>query len=571
METHFKPASPQVLSEIRDKKKRKENFITGEVIETIEKKEQLSNLHGHYTLEFFNEAGEMVEKVEADNAVPLVYSQLGTTRQLADVGIQHLASKDEWGGFNFPKFFNEGFIFYTQENNIQEEHIQGAIPSGQAIGLSTLDQAYSGNATFAGSINQSLCTVESGHNVTTMTYAIDFALERGNGTFDTVWLGHLSNQRYESSFTEMKFKVGGHMRYVDVLSPKFSELNPDLKFSSNTTHPVFYPLGGYTHFGQNYSTDSKSDVQGFFLYDSAPGTNEATLQKVEVLNNEFNTCEAGGATVYKGKPAIMKRQPVATNTYELVYFDLIKDTTFQLTNPQVIKLSTASIPNHNKLRLIHVKSFDNALYAFFKPVEEWSLDPKALFYCVKYSSDGKTYYGHTTFNYDSGATGVATDQYKLQSSLDVYRINGVDYMVLAYSHGMDHGNATVHYHVITSENKVLDKSKMNAFVETPRSNSAIWRQVEPNGLFFAQTCDFGSNSKLKLLALIPPFSHTKIPTTVKDSSQSMRLTYTIKIYHNVAEQYLPQKASLEEKILPIEDKEENNGVFSKIKSVFSSK
>lgn len=570
METRFKPASPHILSEIRDKKKRKENFITGEVIESVEKKEQLTNIRGDYCLEFFDKGGKLVEKIEAENATPLLYSRLGTTRQLSDLGILSKTSNYIWGDFSYPRFFDEGFIFFTQENNLQTESIRGAIPSGNLIGMSVLDQTYTGESNFAGSVNQSLCTVEAGHNVTTMTYAVDFTLERGNGTFDTVWLGHHTSNRYEQGFNEMKFKVGGSFKPVDNLSPAFSSINQDLSFSKNDSYPDFFPLDGYTYFGHNFDDDSNSDMQGYFIYDSTPGSNEVTLQRVEVLNNEFNSCEAGGAAVYKGKPAVMKRKPVSTNLYEFLSFDLIKDVSFQLTNPQSVKLSTASLPNHPDLRLIHIKSFENALYAIFKPFEaEWGKD--AVIYCVKYSNDGTTYYGHTTFNFDAGSTGVSQDKFKTQSAVDVYRINDVDYFVIAYEHNLNNQYATPYYCALTNENKVVDRSKLNAFSNAPGANSSIWRQLEPNGLFFSQTHSRGSNCGLKLMALMAPFSHTKINTTVKDSSQSMRLTYTVKIYHNIAEQYLPPKKSLEENLLLSEDQEENISIFSKFKSVFSTK
>ena len=574
MQSEFKPASVVGVTEIRDKKKKKENFITGEITETIEAKQQLKHIKGEYTLEFFDENGKLTEKIEAENATPIIYSKLGTSRQLSDLGVLNKAEKYSWGDFAYPKFFDEGFIFFTQENNLQSEHIQGAIPSGQTIGLTTIDNAYTGSSTFAGSVNKSLSTVEAGHNVTTLTYVSDFSLEKSNGTFDTVWLGHHTNNRSETSYNEMKFKVGGHLKFVDFLSPTFNTINPDVTFSKNENYPAFLPLDGYTYFGQNFKNDSNSDRQGYFIYDSAPETNETSFQKVVVLNNEFNSCEASGPAVYRGKPAVIKRMPTATNSYELVYFDLIKDSSFQLTNPQVIKLSTASLPNHSDLRLIHVKSFENALYAIFKPVET-SFDKAAIIYCVKYSANGQTYHGHTTFNYDEGSSNVAQDSFKMQHFTDVYRINNVDYLIVAYEHNLNSQYATTYYCAITNENKVVDKSKLNAFSETVGSNNVIWRQLEPNGLFFSQSCGLSGNSMLKLSALMPPFSHTKIATTTKDASQSMRLTYNVKIYNNIAEQYLPAKtalnSTLEEKNLHFEEVEGNNSIFSKLKSVFTSK
>ena len=260
----------------------------------------------------------------------------------------------------------------------------------------------------------------------------------------------------------------------------------------------------------------------------------------------------------------MKRKPVSTNLYELVYFDLIKDSTFQMVNPQIIKLSTASLPNHEDLRLMHIKSFDDALYAIFKPVEsEWG-EP-ATIYCVKYSSDGITYYGHTTFTADSN--NFAQDKHLTQSAVDVYRINNVDYFVIAYDPGMNHQYAIPYYIALTNENKVVDKSKMNAFSEVTGQNQTVWRQIEPNGLFFTQS-GFSQDSLLKLVALMPPFSHTKIQTTVKDASQSMRLTYTVKIYHNISQQFLLPKSSLEEINVLTEEEEEKNRIFSKIRSIF---
>ena len=573
MQSEFKPASVVGVTEIRDKKKKKENFITGEITETIEAKQQLKHIKGEYTLEFFDQDGNLTEKIEAENATPIIYSKLGTSRQLDDLGIKGKGSKDIWGNFSYPRFFDDGFIFFTQENNLQTEHVQGAIPSGQTVGLTTIDSAYTGSATYAGSVNKSLSTTEAGHNVTTLTYVSDFSLEKSNGTFDTVWLGHVSNQRYESSFEEMRYKVGGHFKHVDFLSPKFSSMI-ETTFSKNESYPQFFPIDGYTHFGQNFENDSNADMQGYFIYDSAPDTNEATFQKVTVLNDAFNNCEAGGAAIYRGKPAIIKRMPTATNSYEVVYFDLSKDSVFQLTNPQVIKLSTASLPNHADLRLMHIKSFENALYAIFKPVET-SWDAQAVCYIVKYNATGSTYQSHTTFNFDSGSGTVAQDKFKLQGSTDIYRINNVDYFVIAYNHGFDHRNAPVYYCAITNENKVLSKPQLNAFVEVPERNYMLWRQLEPNGLFFSQTGELGNNSMLRLAALMPPFSHTKIQTTTKDASQSMRLTYSVKIYHNIAEQYLPRKtalnSTLEENNLHSEEIEENNSIFSKIKSVFSSK
>ncbi len=147
---------------------------------------------------------------------------------------------------------------------------------------------------------------------------------------------------------------------------------------------------------------------------------------------------------------------------------------------------------------------------------------------------------------DEGSIGVSQDKFKTQSAVDVYRINDVDYFVIAYDHNLNNQYATPYYCALTNENKVVDRSKLNAFSNAPGANSSIWRQLEPNGLFFSQTHSRGSNCALKLMALMAPFSHTKINTTVKDSSQSMRLTYTVKIYHNIAEQYLPPKTALEE-------------------------
>lgn len=562
METHFKPASPHILSEIRGKKKRKENFITGEVTETVEKKEQLSHIRGEYCLELFDQDGQLVEKIAAENATPIIYSKFGTNRQLDDIGVLGKTGKHLWTACSYPKFFDEGFLFFTQENTTQTEHIQGAIPSGTVVGLSTIDKAYTGESSFAGTVNTSLSTVDAGHQVTTLTYVADFALEKANGTFDTVWLGHHTNNRYEQGFNEMKFRVGGHFKNVDVLSPTLKELLNDYTFPTNQ-YPVFLPLDGYRFWGQNYKQDDNS--QGYYFYDYEPDSNEVNVQKISVLNEEFNSCEAGGPAVYKGKPAVMKRKPVSTNLYELVYFDLIKDSTFQMVNPQIIKLSAASLPNHEDLRLMHIKSFDDALYAIFKPVEsDWGRP--ATIYCVKYSNDGSTYYGHTTFTADS--SNFSQDKHLTQSAVDVYRINNVDYFVIAYDPGMNHQYAIPYYVALTNENKVVDKSKMNAFSEAVGQNQTVWRQIEPNGLFFTQS-GFSQDSLLKLVALMPPFSHTKIQTTVKDASQSMRLTYTVKIYHNISQQFLLPKSSLEEKNLLTEEAEEKNSIFSKIKEIFS--
>lgn len=573
METRYKPASASVLSEIRDKKKRKENFVTGEIVELIEKKEQLTNIKGEYCLEFFDENGKLVEKVEAENATPDIYSRLGTTRQLIDLGIQYKKGDYIWGDFAYPRFFDEGFIFFTQENQLQTEHIQGAIPSGKLVGMSTLNEAYTGEAEVAGTINKSLCKVEAGHNVTKMTYVADFSLEKANGTFDSVWLGHHTNQRNNQDFNEMRFKVGGHFKNVDYLSPKFSTLNNDYEFKADT-YPSFFPLSRYRYFGQNYQNNANANGQGYFIYEATADSNDVLLQKVEVLDNEFNSCEAGGAGVYKNKPAVLKRQAVSTNLFEFIYFDIVKDVNYQLINPQSIKLSTASLPNHADLRLIHIKSFNNALYAIFKTVED---SDKAMFYCVKYSNDGLTYYSHTTFTYDDQQHSIARDTHKLQHCVDVYRINDVDYLILSYTNNLVNEYATTYYCALTNENKMITKSKLNAFSEAAGKPCAIWRQLEANSLFFAKS-DFSNNSHLKLVALMPPFSHTKIQTTTKDSSQSMRLTYTVKIYHNVADQYLPQQNAVKEDLLLLEEnnllKEENKeniSLFDKIKSIFSSK
>ena len=548
MKTAFKPASTPVLTEINDKIKKKENFVTGEVEEIVQQKEQLKEYHGHYTLEFFDEGGKLVEKVEADNATPIIYSQLGTTRQLNDVGLVAKANKFVWSDFQYPKFFDEGYIFFTNEDGRQEENVQGAIPSGRVSGFTTIDKAYSGDNVFAGSLNTSLCTVESGHHVTTLTYVSDFALERANGTFDTCWLGHVSNGRSETDFSNMQFKCGGQFKPVDFLSPKLNASVSNSKFT-------FFPLDGYTYFGQDWAN------KGFYIYQSQEDSNDFTLQVIDVLDN-FKNLEESGVTVYNNKPAIFKRKAVATNQFELMCFDLVKDSAFTLTSSDVIKLSTASLPNHADLRLMHVKSFDNALYAIFKPLESYGKE--AVLYVVKYSHNGQTYYNHLTFNYTTSAYNVAMDQYKMQNSVDVYRINDVDYFVLAYENGMNHQYATVYYHPITNESQVLTKDVLNAFVTTPGSDNAIWRQLEPNGLFFSQSM---SSQELKMMALMAPFSHTKIPTTVKDSSQSMRVTYTIKIYHNVCQQYLPNISSQEVFHLPNEDKK---GIIGRIKSVFSS-
>lgn len=576
MKSEFKPAGANYAeTEWRKKRKTYYNAKTGETTEMVEPRELLKNIRGEYTLEFFDENGELTQKIEAENAVPAIYSQLGVTRALTDIGLLDKTGKHIWNNFSYPKFFDEGFIFFTQENTIQQESIKGAIPSGEMVGMSTINSAYTGEIPQVGTVNTNMTTVESGHQVTRLTYVTDFTMEKANGQFDTVWLGHYGSRRYEQDYQEMLFKTLGHFKEVDYLSPAFNTIDSGIEFAKDIDYPEFLPLDGWTYWGQTYQISGSATRQGYYLYDHSPDMNEVTLQRVEALNGEFDDCAAGGPGVYQGKPAILKRQAVATNMFEFVYFDLYKDNTYQLNNPRVVKLKTESLPNHADIRLIGIKSFDDALYAFFKNYEaSWGVE--GVVYCVKYSADGSTYYGHTTYEFGPESYNISQDTYKLKSCVDVYRLNDVDYFVIAHDNNLNNRYATVYTTAITNENKVVNKDKLNAFCEVPGNGCGLWRQVHPNELFFSQSYGIGGAGTLRLWALMVPFSHTKIQTVSKDASQSMRLTYTVEIKHNITAQYLGEKdklqpASLEEPLSSTEEPEENISIFSKIKSVFSSK
>lgn len=569
IQTTFNPEGITPSIHKMKKKKSRFNHETGEYMETIQEKDALKNIKGHYKIELFDKDGNPTETIEADNATPYIYSMLGTHRSLHDLGV---GTKNDtaYDQFRFETIFDKGHLFLTNEENKQEESVRGAIPTSRATGIAVLDQAYTGDNVAAGTVNVSQKTVVKGINSTTMTYIFDFALERGNGTFDTVWLQHSTGNRYENDYKLMTYTNNGHWKTIDYLSLKNEDMGHGIAFTQIEDFPEFYPLDGFTYWGQTYMKHhSQTLPHGFYVYAIDAESDEYTLQPVVIENSQFNDVIEGGAGVWNGKPSVLKRKATATNIYEVLVYDLVSDVGgYRVTNQQVKQLRTESIPNHADLRLIQVKTFDDVIYAIFKPVDP---DKAAVAYCVKYDASTLNYINHTTFNFNSDYYNHKHDEYRLKSNVDVYRINDLDYLIV---HDQDQFkmNYGLTYSIhLTNENKVVDISHCNAFPTLSRGQG-LPRQVYPNGLTFidSDNASLGTN-RVRLLALLAPFSHTKINTVNKDSSQSMRITYTIKVYHHILDQFLTPDSSLEENLLLSEDQEENISLFSKFKSVFSTK
>lgn len=567
METTFKPEITGHTIELVEKKKSHKNYITGERSETVETREQLKHVKGEYKIELFNEAGEKIEEVIAENATPLIYSQYGTTSTLEKLGLQSRLGKNSWGSFSPDRFFDDGMIFLTKEGTTQVESTLGAIPSGKPIAFSTLNQAYTGDLATAGTFNESKSSVEAGIQNSTLTYVVDFTLEKGNGTFDTAWLGYWGSGRYDNNYKEMSQKVNGHFKLVDDLSPTYKKMDHGMTFARYTDYPDFYPLNnGYTYFGQTYYNDRTDTPNAFYLYDFNPDDNDFIFQRFDdLLDGSFNTCEEGGAGVYLNHPAILKRKAVATNIHEFVYFTMKKDIAYTLIDPVVVKLRTESLPNHEDLRLIGIKSFEDVLYAFFKP--KGTAEGKGIAYVVNYTPDGQTYRSHTTINYGEGTNVINQDEYRLKNFIDVYRLNNVDHLILGHSNSLTTQYASVYSTALSNENKVITSfDNLSAFPNAIGDNTSLWKQIQPNSLFFSQSTT-SENGQIRLYALMVPFSHTKINTITKDVSQSMRLTYTLKLYHNVSAQYLGEKPDLNQAIA-IPATVEAAGFMSRIKTAY---
>lgn len=482
-------------------------------------------IKGKYKIELFQN-GKLVQEIKKDNFIVEDENLLSSV----SVGSFLTSDVDFHNNGDTGNVLDNAVIFATDINN--KVSPQGSIPDGQRVWFG---HSYS-NAVLnelCGEYNSTISRKDTIGETKEYTIVLDFLKDKGNGTFQNVYL--MAKNKYATNTSSTYGVCGGlgngypvYSKWNNImqLNNELSLFNPPVEPTLRLTDNIIpYPLSTFEYVG--YAPKLMNQIY-YFSFDNS--TKEMRYEKITGIPNMENLY----ISTKDGEIITWDRNSVGT-TQDLSFYSLNRET-LSATKTGGVSLKLEDVENNSNLTIKNIYYFNNFFYTILHNKDNINTG-----YIAKFTRTGE-YVRHigvlgrciNSYTYTSIAI-IGDEEYLIYNdSNSAY--GTVDSTITKISWANEELND---FSATNKRGLTMDKHTSSLYHYAPR-------QLKPNKNMFvrlrAENTSYsssGTKTYIELCRINVPLSSIQLESPVtKTNEQTMRITYTININLNFLEKYL---------------------------------